>query len=132
MSVATVAGFTFAATCQHCGHRLVANDTSSPTPRSRQAALACPNCDRRWTVTVTMTPADGPRLPWEPLAEHLPRSAVDAAEILHISGNTLRSWRAEGVPVEHADRAAIAAGLLPVHIWAGEYYAACDPHEAVA
>jgi hypothetical protein len=126
----TVDGFTITATCAHCGRRLVPTGSDRPTNITRQAHATCPGCDRRWTLTVTLTQADGPRLPWEPLARHLPGVVGDIARRLHVTPSTVRRWRDEGVPLEHADRVAIAAGVTPWNVWEASYSAAVDGEAA--
>lgn len=46
------------------------------------------------------------------------------AELLHLSSRTVRRWKEAGVPVEAADRVAVALGLHPSAVWPVEWWAA--------
>jgi hypothetical protein len=46
----------------------------------------------------------------------------EICETLHIGPRTLRRWRAEGVPVERADRAAVIIGHHPAELWGPHWW----------
>lgn len=118
--------------CPHCGGPLRFGTTAGNTTR-RHAPTRCARCDRRYELTVTLHRIDGPRLPFAPLAHELPPRSSDRAQRLGIGQRTLHDWAAYGVPVEHADQAAVNAGTTPTNVWGTAYYAATtDITDAVA
>lgn len=128
-----VESFTTFATCRDCGGPFTV-DRVTNVRQKRQAHLTCSACGEPAVLTVTLTrPAtaeragtDGPRLPWEPLARHLPASMTDAADRLGITRDRLRQHRDNGVAVELADRYAVAIGLHPAHVWGAAWWTATE------
>jgi len=58
------------------------------------------------------------RFPFEPLAAFACSSTIKVlASRIGVSRRTLHRWAVEGVPVERADRAAIALGTHPACPW---------------
>lgn len=68
------------------------------------------------------------RLPFAPMEAHLKSGELPAAEVgrrLGSDARTIRSWRARGVPIYHADRLAVRAGVTVWHLWPDQWAAYC-------
>lgn len=79
-----------------------------------------------------------PRLPFGPLFDALPTrlevrpcgrmdqeceigTPRQVADALGIAPRTAYRWRSEGIPVDDADRLAIALGMHPIEIWGDDW-----------
>jgi hypothetical protein len=62
------------------------------------------------------------RYPFEPLASEARTSTIGIlAQRIGVSRRTLHRWAKNGVPVEQADRAAIALGSHPAYLWPDDW-----------
>lgn len=121
----TVESVTAYAACPACAGALHV-DRITGGHQTRRVHVTCTTCDGHWVLTVgiarpsttaRMASATGPRLPWAPLAKHLPAKPDAAAEILGVARETVYRWRHNGIPSDWADQLAIAAGSTPHNVW---------------
>lgn len=126
----TVESVTAYATCPACAGPLHV-DRITGGRQTRRVHVTCTTCNGHWVLTVgiarptsaaRLAPANGPRLPWAPLARHLPAKPDAAAEILDVDVRSIYRWRHHGIPADWADQLAVTAGVLPVEVWGQSYY----------
>ena len=64
------------------------------------------------------------RLPFEPImAEAAAPNLATLAQRVGVTPRTVHRWNAEGIPIQQADRAAVAIGSHPGYLWPNDWYA---------
>lgn len=64
--------------------------------------------------------ARSPRVPLEPLVQRYGNGSI-LARALGCHSTQVSRWRTDGLPLDSADRIAVAVGLHPVEIWPDWY-----------